>query len=126
MLMKYRMFTSAELTGRKASRMEILILKPLSGSDEKGREIFVVGDFKMDGVRAAGLGCDRGMGFERKASGGRTAAEAIVAVISTVWTMDFIVTIDEDLRALQLFALTERSSKQRWRTSHILYPVKPA
>lgn len=43
MLMKYRMFRSAESTGRKASRMEMLTLNPLSGWEEKGRERFVVG-----------------------------------------------------------------------------------
>lgn len=74
----------------------------------------------------ARLGGDRGVGYERRSSGGRTAAEAIVAVVSTFWTMDFIVTIDQDLRALRLFALMKRSSKQRLRTPHFLYPVKPA
>ena len=117
---------SAESTGRKVSRKEMPTLNPLSGWDEKGRERFVVGGWKRDGERVARLGCDRGVGFERILSGGRTAAEAIVAVVSTFWTTDFIVTIDQDLRALRLVALTKRNTKQRWRTSHFLYPVNPA
>ena len=43
MLMKYRMLMSAESTGRKVSRKEMLTLNPLSGRNEKGRERFVVG-----------------------------------------------------------------------------------
>ena len=74
----------------------------------------------------ARLGCDRVVGFERSLSGGRTAAEAIVAVVSTFWTTDFIVTIEQDLRVLRLVALMKRNTKQRWRASHFLYPVKPA
>lgn len=69
-------------------------VKRLSGMVEKGREKFVVGSWRKDGVRVTTLDCAEEMGFERSwrgSDGGTTAALAIAAAVSIVCSMDLIV-----------------------------------
>ena len=66
----------------------------------RGRERLVGGVcWREDGVRVTRLGCEESVGFERRLSGDRTAAEAIVAAVSAVCNIGFIFPIDEELDA---------------------------
>lgn len=97
----------AESMGRRTGLVVSLNLKFLPGRVEKGRVRFVVvGIWRRDGVIVAMLGCDSRVGFEMRSSGsggGRTAAEAIVATLSTFCNDHLIVMFDEDLEALRSF-----------------------
>ena len=87
--------------------MVIVVLKRLSDKLKYGRERFESGAWRRDGVREDKLGCGERVGFDRRSiesAGGRTAAETIVTTVSRVGKMNFIVTIDGDCSALQLFS----------------------
>lgn len=94
-----------ESMGTRTALVMSLNLKFSSGRAEKGRvRSVVVGIWRRDGVIVAMLGCDKKVGFETRSSGsegGRTAAEAIVATLSTFCNENLIVTFDQDLEALE-------------------------
>lgn len=89
--------------------MAAFTLKRMSGKPENGSERFELGASGRDGVRVETPDCDERVVFERRSCGsvgGITVAKAIVAAVSMVSEMKFIVTLEEDLSAPQLFSLT--------------------
>ncbi len=82
--------------------MFILTLKRVSGKVENGRERFDLG--ASDEIRVETLDGDERVGFETRSSGSagdRTAANAIVVVVSMEGKMNFIITFDGNLGAFQ-------------------------
>lgn len=111
--------------------MAAFTLKRMSGKPENGSERLKAGASGRDGVRVETLDCDERVVFGRRSSGsvgGITVAKAIVAALSMVSEMKFIVTLEEDLSAPQLFSVTVclwRDSWQRSLTFHFEFSMKP-
>ena len=98
----------AELTGRREERVAIVTVKRLSGRSDVGRARLEPGASRRDGVRVETLDGDDWVTFDRRSSGSdgdRTAADTTGAAASMLRRMNFIVTFDNNVGALQLFLL---------------------